>query len=354
MRKIEECLVCGYDKLRTVFDLGKQPLVNNLKSGSEKDKTYPLRVVRCSNCTHEQLTVSVDPDVMFKNYLYKTGISKVHLKYFADFVKSLKMKNKTSEELRVLDIGSNDGSLLAWFKTFGWDTMGVEPSENLAKESSERGLHIINDFYPTKKIDRTFDCITAFNVFAHNDNPIKFLTSMNESLRLGGRIFIQTTMSRLDSYYHEHISYFNPLSMATLARKCGLEIKSIKEVSMHGKSLLFELGRKDVEDVKKLEFMKGLKQEGLVGYGASANGIVLLNYLAIRPEYVVEDNPLKMGKIIPGVDVPIYDSHVLTSDKRDLTIIILAYNLYDEIVAKIKKARPGKDDVFVHPRKGIA
>lgn len=333
-KELKECLVCGNQFLKKHLDLGIMPLVNNLTECIK----YPLLVNECSVCTHRQLSISVDRELLYSDYLYQTGTSASHREFFRDFVGDLK-----ATEGKVLDIGCNDASLLLEFDRYGWwECVGIEPAKKLYQEEKNTNLKVINDFFPSSKIKGKFDIITAFNVFAHNDNPGQFLIEMKKLLKEDGRIYILTTPARLDNYYHEHISYFNLRSMMTLVNICSLELKSFKNVSMHGESQLFEIGFKNKEqEIQGIGYFSPV-----VGYGASASEIVLFNYHKIKPEYVVDDNELKQGKSIPGINSPIVSCETLKNDKRDLNIIV-AHNLFDEIVAKIKKLRPKRKDKFV-------
>lgn len=313
--------------------MGKMPLVNNLKKLPEQeDILYPLVINQCLVCSHKQLSVAVDRKLLFQDYLYKTGTSSTHIEFFMDFFYGLNIPIG-----KVLDIGCNDGSLLLEFKDYGWDCVGVEPSEGVADEAKYEGIRIVTDFFPTDKIKGKFNLITAFNVFAHNDDPHNFLKEMVKLLKEDGRIYIITTPSRLDNYYHEHISYFTPQSMMVLALRCGVKVVSFKTVSMHGESYLFEIKK---HEIKATPFPP---LGNFIAYGASASEIVLFNYYKIIPEYVVDDNPLKQGKFIPGVNSPIVSADYLAKDKRDLTIIV-AHNLFEEISANIKKLRPKRKD----------
>jgi len=346
---LNNCLVCGSNQLIEEYNLGLQPLVNNLKDTPKQDEiSLPIIVNSCQFCTHKQLSIAVDPKLLFSNYLYQTGISKSHMDFFKDFVLSL------GTDRKVLDIGCNDGVLLSYFQDNDWSCTGIDPAENLVGKAYAllgKNAHIINDFFPTEELEGYgFDVITAFNVFAHNDDPRKFLEEMGKLLNKDGRIYILTTPARLDNLYHEHISYFTPQSMIVLAQMCNLTVRSFKEVPMHGKSYLFELSHSE-EESSLVEIPE--QNKPVVAYGASATGIVLMNYLDLYPDYVIDDNELKQGKFIPGLNVPIYNSTFLETDPRALFIIVLAYHLFDEIVNKIKLMRPLAKDTFFHPYKGV-
>lgn len=332
MKKLLSCLVCESMDLNVHFDMGLQPLINNLKNSQEEiEMKYPLIVNECKNCSHKQLSVAVDRELLFSDYLYQTGASNTHRKFFRDFVRELKGNS-------VLDIGCNDCSLLEVFYKLGFECIGIDPSAKFSPF-----IKIIKDFFPSESIDKKFDVITAFNVLAHNYLPAKFLMNMKELLNENGKIYILNTRATVDNYYHEHISYFSIKSMIMLTERCGLNVIGFKEVSMHGKSYLFELEKSKIEG-----FSKPICFEPLVAYGASAGGSVLLNYFGIYPQYVIDDNPLKQGKFIPGVNIPIYDSSYLKEDHRDLNILITAHHLYQEIIDKIKILRPNRNDTFIN------
>ena len=338
MKELKECLVCGNKDLTTYCDMCPMPLVNNLKNSPEdKDLIFPLVVNECPVCTHKQLSVAVDRELLFKDYLYLTGASKQHIDFFMDFTWEIDMPRG-----KILDIGCNDGSLLSEFKARDWEVLGIEPSKELCFlcKQIER-ITVINDYFPTMTGIGKFNIITAFNVFAHNDDPKTFLFEASKLLEENGRIYILTTPSRLDNFYHEHISYFTPQSMMVLAQRCGVEVVSFKTVSMHGESYLFEIKNK-----KHRMFEIGKRINiNCVAYGASASETVLFNHYNIKPEYIVDDNSLKQGKFIPGINSPIVSSETLAKDPRDLTIIV-AHHLFEEISAKIKKLRPKHKDRF--------
>jgi len=338
--------VCGNKELNIFCDMGLMPLVNNLKVSPEKeDVKFPLVVNECLLCTHKQLSVAVDRELLFKDYLYQTGTSISHLDFLIDFSQSLNHYGNTA-----IDIGCNDGTLLSCLKMEGWFVMGIEPCKDLYEIAIKREVHVLNEFFPLQAdIGMKFDLITAFNVFAHNDDPKTFLIEASKLLKDKGRIYILTTPARLDNFYHEHISYFTPQSMMVLAQKCGVEVVSFKTAPMHRESYLFEIRKIDTarRGTARLGMARPCKetQGNFVVYGASASEIVLLNYYNLKPEYVVDDNHLKQGKFIPGINSPIVSAEHFSKDPRDLNIIC-AHNLFDEISVKIKKLRPNKNDRF--------
>lgn len=344
---MNKCLCCDGDFLHPFINLGFQPIANNYPDVSGSDETFPLTVNVCLDCGHSQLGIAIDPELLFKNYSYLSGVSQQNREYFKKF-------RFRCHGQSILDIGCNDGSLLEHFE--GWVRYGVEPAINLTNMLKEKGICVITEFFPTP-LSEKFDVITALNVFAHNSNPFEFLLGCKECLSDGGKLYIQTSQKDMlkngefDTIYHEHISFFTPNSMFVLCQRAGMILESIEEVDFQGNSYLFTI-RKEVlfehksfkskaEQVKE-DLLRVIKHP-LVAYTVPAKGVVLLNYCGITPEYAVEDNTLKQGKFIPGLDCPIHPSRVLMDDTRDLTILILAWNMYDEIKKKIQAVRGKRD-----------
>ena len=175
------CLACGGKNLSLVLDLGTQPLANSYHRRDEILEEFPLALMLCTDCFHSQLSVAVNPDLMFKNYLYVSGTSHTLREYFDWFADMAASRRETgSTPLSVLDIASNDGSQLAAFRRYTSDITGVDPAQNLRETAEKTGATIMCDYWNKKtaqKLHRTFDIIIAQNVFAHNANPLGFLES---------------------------------------------------------------------------------------------------------------------------------------------------------------------------------
>lgn len=383
--EIKECLACGSDKLTKFISLGKQPLANNLKNSVEEpDELFPLEVNVCEDCTHCQLTVAVDRDMLYKHYLYVSGTSNTLIKEFDDVAAIIQQENPGIKS--VLDIACNDGSFLKAFKKYNWKVSGVDPAENIVSVA-DKDLNIVCDYFPSSKLEDKYDVVTCFNVVAHIPNPYDFLVSCKEKLSEDGTLYIQTSQKNMivngefDTIYHEHHSFFNINSMSSLLERVGLELVDVEFRPVHGTSYLFKIKHKSniVRNKESLllkmgeERSKGLygldiysrfkyniernKQQLLnvienstntvVGYGAAAKGVVMSNYYGLKHKYIVDENPLKIGKIIGGINVPIASPEVLPQEKEDLTIIVYAWNFYDEIKSKIQKLRPNNNDVIV-------
>lgn len=369
-KKIDKCLCCGGDNLKFVLDLNEQPLANSyLKEKYGDEDIFPLGINYCVDCTHIQLTDAVDPDLLFKNYLYVSGTTKTLKDYFDWFVDFT--ANYTHGQ-NVLDIACNDGTQLDSYKNKGYNTYGIDPAENLYPLSS-KNHNIVCDYLTDEslqKLNTKFDIIIAQNVFAHNTYPKEFLEKCKSALNSNGCVFIQTSQAdmvknnQFDTIYHEHISFFSVQSFCTLAHKAGLNVIDVIRTPVHGTSFVFVLS-KDKDD-KSEEFIakeekltenrmveyadncerisyetykkvNELWNEGykVVGYGAAAKGNTFLNFSLIDLDYIVDDNPLKQGLYSPGSRIPIYSPDKLLEEINKICIVPLAWNFFDEIKQKV-------------------
>jgi SAM-dependent methyltransferase len=361
-----------------------QPPANNLKiTKEEPDMLFPLAVNHCKDCHHSQLTVAVDRDILYKHYLYVSGTSQTLRDEFYD-VADMIVHESYTEGRKVLDIACNDGTFLRSFRQFGWEAYGIDPAENLVSEISDSDLHVKCDYFPVKDPFGTkFDAITCFNVVAHVPNPLEFLKGCKDLLVPGGKIYIQTSQREMvkngefDTIYHEHHSFFSISSMNALCKRAGLILEDVRERPVHGKSYLFVIGHpnalrdnqidklieqeayttmestyedftnKVLANKQRLLDIINTSKHKVVGYGAAAKGVVMSNYVGRQIDYIVDENPLKIGKVIGGVNIPIVGPDKLLEEAEDLTIIVYAWNFYDEVYKKIKHLRPNNNDLIL-------
>lgn len=345
-----KCLACGKGHLKEILNFGMQPLANSYDNG----KKYLLGLNFCPRCYHSQQLKFVDPKILYDDYAYVSGTTKTLDLLFKDFARRVTDKYGVGS---VLDIASNDGSLLRHFKNLGWKVQGVDPAKNLRKLSKDIPTKVgyWNEEYSLKF--PKYDIVIAFNVLAHNPNPLSFLKGMQRVAKKA--IYIMTSQvdmfekGEFDTIYHEHYSFFNTNSfMALFRRTFSKWLVSVTKENIHGGSYLFELSN-PIDDykpkvTKTLYKLLKIKQP-FIGYGAAAKSVVMINLSGIRPEYVIDENPLKIGKVISGTNIKICSPERLITDKRNLTIVIFAWNFWAEIVGKIKKLRPNNKDRFVSP-----
>jgi SAM-dependent methyltransferase len=390
-KELTECLCCGSKHLEPTLDLGEQPMANSfLESPETPELIFPLKLNRCTACSHLQLSHAVDPDLLFRNYLYVSGTSQTLKDYF-DWFANYSFEFFSKKPTSVLDIACNDGTQLDSFKKFGLTTYGVDPATNLHPISS-KNHEVILDYFTAAHVEglkaKNIDIINAQNVFAHNSYPLDFLKQCKEIMHDSSVLFIQTSQADMvknnefDTIYHEHLSFFCANSMNELAKRAGLNLIDITKTPIHGNSYVFVFSKHPATDGKveavlaeeraaglqdpqtyveyarrAQQVVKDLKDtivayraEGFViaGYGAAAKGMTLLNFGNITLDFIIDDNPLKQGLFSPGMHIPVVPIDML-DECADLNIafVPLAWNFFDEIKRKIKTKRDNAEDVFI-------
>ena len=380
-----DCRSCGNSKLKRVISLGYQPLANNLlNKKNEKYELYPLEVNYCSNCHNCQLSVAVDPKKMFLNYLYTTSTSTPMIKHFTDaakkYIKDFKLNVKKSY---IIDIGSNDGVGLKPFKDLNYKKiLGVEPAKNLAKLANKNKIKTFNGFLNKeniKKIKKNADLILASNVFAHSDNLKEMAECMISLLGKKGTIVIEVqylmnTLKDLtfDNIYHEHYNYWSLTSLINFFNQYNAKIFRVEKIKTHGGSIRIYIKKekkikieKSVKELIKEEEKFGIKEyktyqnfskkvykirekviqninkirkvnKRIIGFGSPAKATTALNFFGISNQIdcIFEDNKLKIGKYIPGANIPIKAKQKVENNS---SILVLAWNFFDDIKNQNKK-----------------
>ncbi len=383
--KIKNCLACGSKKITKIFDLNKQPLANSyLKKKNAIEKKYELKVNTCLDCTHLQLSIAVDPKIIYRNYDYVSGTTQTYLRYMKQFY-NFCIKNSSKVVYKnILDIGCNDGSQLDVFKKKGYKTYGVDPARNIFKISSKKHK-IYCDFFNKKmikKINKKFDLIILQNSFAHNPKPFDLLSNLKKLMHEKSTLIIQTSQADMcknrefDTIYHEHINFFNVKSMLQLTKRAKLKLHNVEKKTIHGSSYLFVIKLKSNSNkikkiIKKEKFLnysyykkwanecsrkvkiiknniKNIKKEKvIIGYGAAAKANTFLNFSKIKLDYIIDDNEFKQNKFCPGSKIPIKPRNFLKTFNEDIGLLPLAWNFYNEIKIRVKKVRPNKKDFFI-------
>ena len=375
-----DCRCCGKKDLKRVVSLGLQPLANNLKTKKKQEiDTYPLEMNYCPNCHNCQLSVAVDSKKMFSNYLYTSSTSKTFREHFEKAAKKyVKDFNLNSKKSYILDIGSNDGIALKPFKKLNFKKiLGIEPAKNLSYLANKNKIKTFNGFLNKKnikKIKKNADLILASNVFAHSDDLKEMAECMISLLSKKGTIIIEVqylmnTLQDLtfDNIYHEHYNYWSLTSLINFFSQFNVKIFKAEKINPHGGSLRIYIkkgknikvdksvnkilkdeeshGIKNFNTYKKfgqkvykirenvIKNIKELKKNGkkIIGYGAPAKATTALNFFGISDEIdcIIEDNKLKQGKIIPGVNIPIISKENIK--KKPDSLIVLAWNFFNEI-----------------------
>lgn len=396
------CRYCKNPLAPAFLELGAVALANSYvrpeDAGLEEFKC-PLSLTWCSQCGLVQLTHVVPPDLMFKNYLYVSSTTKTFRDHFAEYAVRVKMRTAKKEKPLAVDIGSNDGLLLACYQNEGMRAVGVDPAENLSEAANANGLVTINRYFDAesvKIIKERFgpaDAVSANNVFAHIDDIASVCRNVSALLDEKGIFTIEfpylvTMLDELlfDMIYHEHLSYIGVNSLSFVLNRFGFQIFDVEKVASHGGSLRVFAQKKDggrpveaiVGQLLREEREKGLLEAGvyqafarnvmeiksgfmkqvsaieksgksLCGYGAPAKASTLINFYGLTEkdiQYVVDDNPLKQGYWVPGAKIPIVPSARLFEKPADY-VIIFAWNFAKEILQKIGHLREKGVDFLV-------
>jgi SAM-dependent methyltransferase len=373
------CRCCGSKKLKRVLSLGYQPLANNLlKNVNDKIKIYPLELNVCEECFNCQLSVSINSDEMFSNYLYQSSTTQSFREHFAIAAKQYIKEFELEKNSYIIDVGSNDGIGLKPFVDLGFKNIqGIEPAKNLAELANKNGINTFHGYLDDKimnPIKNGADLLLASNVFAHADDLKSMAESMKKLIKPDGKIIIEVqyllnTIRDLtfDNIYHEHTNYWSLSALNIFFEKLDLKIFKVEKINTHGGSIrvfvsqdkdilvnqsvnitlqeeeefglrnistYLEFGKK-IENLKKevVKNIKGLKKKypSIIGYGAPAKATTALNFFNISKEidYIIEDNKLKHGKYIPGVNIKIVSKEEIKNE--DQAILVLDWNFFDEI-----------------------
>lgn len=386
--KNTRCLACDSSNIKLSLDLGNQPLANSFETSPTEQAEYPLAVNLCHECYHLQLSHTVDPKIIYANYLYVAGTSqtlKDYSKWFASFVDQ-DIEHKTTT---VLDIGCNDGTQLNYFKDLGFTTIGIDPAQNIYSTSSINHTIVCDYFGPdvVSKVNIPVDAIIAQNVFAHSPNPLEFLETCKKLMSNHTKLYIQTSQADMvlnnefDTIYHEHINFFNINSMNELAKRASINLIDVIKTPIHGNSyvFIFSLSQSKpykisnlIANEKKLNTIQTYQDwsehvehnaiklkatineyidQGykVVGYGAAAKGNTLLNYIRQPLNLIIDDSILKQNTYAPGTNSPIKSIEALYDYNKDdkILFIPLAWNFFTEISQRIKSIRNEPNDLFL-------
>ena len=380
----ETCRACGSTQLELVLALGDQPLANALLKGPadfDAEPFFPLDLVFCRGCSLVQILDVVDPEVLFGHYLYLTGTSETiaaHNERYADAVIS---RLSLGPKDMVAEVASNDGSLLACFKSRGVRVLGIEPARNIAEMARNRGIDTVGQFFDARagaQIATTHGrarAIVGNNVFAHVDDPVGFLKGCADLLTDDGLVFIECPYAldmlqggEYDTIYHEHLSYFSITSLARVAEGAGLSVASVERVPVHGGSIRIAFQKGGGHAAQPMNMMRMERAEGLTSldkwqafglnaernrsdllrllndfrgqgrsvaaYGAPAKGNTLLNYCGIGVDmlpWTVDRNPLKVGLYTPGMHIPVLPVEAVREVRPDY-LLVLPWNFAEEIM----------------------
>lgn len=385
----DNCRSCGKTALRDILALGTTPLANALLDASEPNEVearVPLTLCVCRECSMVQLRETVDPEVLFRDYVYFSSFSDAMLRHAESIVMSTIERERLDEDSLVVEIASNDGYLLQYYKREEIPVLGVEPAANIAEVAErDRGIPTITDFFSARLArdlraqGKAASVIHANNVFAHVPDTNGFMEGIAALLSDSGVAIIEAPYVKpmldnceFDTIYHEHIFYFSLTAVDRLARRHGLRVADVEQLSIHGGSLRFFLRHTAgavpservgdllaeeqawgvdgeaaydtfADRVKELrvqlrKMLSDLKSDGarIAAYGASAKGSTMLNYFGIGREtidFVVDRSTVKQGRFTPGTHLPI-ESPALLIERVPDYVLLLTWNFSDEILAQ--------------------
>jgi len=384
------CRSCAAPLRHTFVDLGTSPLANSILTEGqlrEGELFLPLHAFVCERCFLVQLEEYETPAGIFSDYVYFSSVSESWVRHARTYVEGVIPRLGLGADSSVVEIASNDGYLLQWFVEAGVPVLGIEPAANVAVVAEEKSIPSLVEFFGSELATRLAaererpDLIIGNNVLAHTPALNDFVEGLRILLAPGGTItmefphllrLIQET--QFDTIYHEHFSYLSLVSVERFFGEHGLRLYDVEELRSHGGSLriyachedssfeaseqLVELrAREDAAGLRELdtytsfgtrvqvlkrellEFLLQAKRDGrvVVGYGAAAKGVTMVNYCGVRSDllaYVADLSEHKQGLYMPGSRIPVVPPTQVDATRPDY-VLILAWNLKDEIMRQL-------------------
>ncbi len=389
------CRFCSLKLDVTFADLGMSPPSNSYLKADQlqaMERFYPLHAWVCEKCKLVQLEEFESPEEIFSEYAYFSSYSESWLKHAQQYVEMMIGRFGFGEKSQVIEIASNDGYLLQYFKAHNVPVLGIEPAANVAKVALEkRGVPSRVQFFGTQTAKQLVsegiraNLLLGNNVLAHVPDINDFVAGMKILLQPDGVITMEfphllrlMEQNQFDTIYHEHFSYLSFYTVEKIFANHGLKMFDVQELPTHGGSIRIFVAHaeaqrpveKRVETMRTLERERGLEEmpayrafaervketkraflqflieakrsgKKIAGYGAAAKGNTLLNYCGVRADfvdYVVDKNPYKQNRFLPGTHIPIFGPEKIAETKPDY-VLILPWNIKDEVTDQMKEIR---------------
>lgn len=397
------CRVCSSPRHEVVLDYGEVALADSFLRADAQladEPRYPLTLVACEECLHIQIKEVLDPSLLFSDYVWETGIPASIHDYCTQFIDAVSARLTRTESKRIVEIASNDGTMLKAWKARGYTVQGVDPARNIAEKANAAGIPTRADFF-TKSVAEELvahsgqvDVCVARNVIAHVADLHGLVAGIRVLLRKGGTAVVEfphllTTYRELqyDQVFHEHVGYHSLDSLLRLAAMHDLEVIDVDHAWIHGGSLRVYLSRADdgrvaaaavqqalaeeraegVLDMaawrsfgdKVREQRKQLREElgqlraagkKVVGYGASGKGQSMIQFCQLGPDdvaFIADKSTMKIGKLAPGSHIPVVSPETMREYRPDV-VVLFAWNFAKEIASQ-EKQLADSGTRFLHP-----
>lgn len=387
-----KCRHCNKDLTLPLIDLATSPPSNSYvtnKTINGPEKYFPLRVLVCDQCWLVQTEDYAGAEELFdEDYAYFSSYSTTWLEHAKNYVDNMVSRFGLNENSHIVEVAANDGYLLQYAKAKNIPCLGVEPTKSTANAAREKGIEIVEDFFGVRLAaslvakGKQADLTAANNVLAHVPDINDFVKGFAILLEPNGvstfefpHLLRMVTENQFDTIYHEHYSYLSLTAVNKIFAANGLRVFDVEELPTHGGSLrvyaqrsdvgqhkvtanvITLLGKENAAGISTKSFYEGFQEKAnkvkndfvtflieaknagktVAGYGAAAKGNTLLNYAGVRTDllpYVVDRNPAKQNKYLPGCRIPIVAEECLRQTKPDY-VVILPWNLRNEVISQL-------------------
>jgi len=390
--KRKNCRLCNSTNLEKVLDLNQSALCDEYLKSTKTQKQYDLKLDYCLNCNFVQINTVINPEIIYKNYIYVTSSSLGLVEHFEKYCQEVLNVVSLNKNKLVIDIGSNEGILLKAFKKNDYKVLGIEPSIKAANISNKNGIETLCTFFNKKEALKILEkygkasIVTINNLLANIDDLEDFIEAILIILDTNGVIIIESSylLDMIDNMvfdyiYHEHLSYFSILPLIKFFKKYNMKLINLQKIDTKGGSMRYFITKESSnrsinsnvekfikeekkynlnparfkkysdeiqkQKVKLINFLEKNIDYEIIGFGASATSTTLITHYNLNNflDYLVDENIAKVGTYSPGFNIPVYDIEKLNKENnKPKIIIILAWRYYKDILPKINKSHQDK------------